>query len=335
MTAPVTPAVTRRRRWPIVVTLVLALPVAGWLLLRDTSPVGHFTSAEGRDHYVGAYQKAFAAMGRPADTLDVRTGYGIVRAYRYTATKPGTGGGSTGPPLLLLPGTASGAPVWADNLPSLLRLRDVYLLDLLGEPGRSVQNRPIRDHADQAAWLHEVLEALPDPRVHLVGLSIGGWTATNLAVRQSAAVAGLILIDPACTFTGIPFEVVVRSLPASVRWLPRSWRDSFNSWTAGGAPVDDSPVADMIESGMRHYAMKLPAPQQFTDDQLRSVTVPSLVILAGDSIMHDAAVAARKAGSTLPAATVLTYPGASHAVNGEQPDRIAADIAAFLERTGR
>jgi pimeloyl-ACP methyl ester carboxylesterase len=29
---------------------------------------------------------------------------------------------------------------------------------------------------------------------------------------------------------------------------------------------------------------------------------------------------------------VLTYDGASHAINGEQPDRIAADIGRFLSR---
>jgi pimeloyl-ACP methyl ester carboxylesterase len=34
----------------------------------------------------------------------------------------------------------------------------------------------------------------------------------------------------------------------------------------------------------------------------------------------------------MPGATVKVYPEASHAINGEHPDRIAADIAAFLKR---
>jgi pimeloyl-ACP methyl ester carboxylesterase len=318
----------KKRRWPIVVAAALAASVTAWLAIRDTSPIGHFTSAAGHERFGSAYEKALDLMARPAAVLDVRTTYGLVRVYRFDADD---NGGNA--PLVLLPGTASASPVWAANLPSLLRFRDVYTVDLLGEPGRSIQERPIENHADQAAWLHETLAALPAPRVHLVGLSIGGWTAANLVTRQPDRVAGLILIDPAITFNGIPAEVAIRSIPASVRWLPKSWRDGFNSWTANGAPVEDEPVADMIESGMQHYARKLPAPSRFSDGQLRAIGVPTLVILAGASVMHDAAAAARKAVATLPDATVLTYDGASHAVNGEQPDRIATDVAAFLQRT--
>jgi pimeloyl-ACP methyl ester carboxylesterase len=170
--------------------------------------------------------------------------------------------------------------------------------------------------------------------VHLLGLSIGGWTATNLAVHAPDRIAGLVLLDPATTFAPLPFEVVVRSIPASVRWFPRSWRDSFGSWTAGGAPVEDVPAAEVIEAGMQTYALHLPTPGPFPDEALRGIDVPVLAILAGRSVMHDAAAAAEHARATLPDATVTVYPDATHALNGEHPDRIAADVAEFLARTG-
>jgi len=50
--------------------------------------------------------------------------------------------------------------------------------------------------------------------------------------------------------------------------------------------------------------------------------------------MHDAAAAAEVARRTLKHGTVKVYPGASHAINGERPAEIAADLAAFLDRTG-
>jgi pimeloyl-ACP methyl ester carboxylesterase len=203
-------------------------------------------------------------------------------------------------------------------------------MDLLGEPGMSVQARPIEDHADQADWFQQVLQRLPEPRVHLVGYSIGGWTAANVAIREPGRIAGVVLIDPAVTFADLPLETIVRSIPASVRWTPQSWRDSFNSWTAGGAPVEDDPIAEMIETGMRHYSLDLPAPTRFTDEQLRGLGPPALVIIAGESVMHDPQQARRHAEATLPDATVLFYEGATHAVNGEQPERIAADVATFL-----
>jgi pimeloyl-ACP methyl ester carboxylesterase len=117
----------------------------------------------------------------------------------------------------------------------------------------------------------------------------------------------------------------------SVRWAPRSWRDAFTSWTANDAPVKQVPIADMIEAGLAGYVLKLPAPTRLTPQQVATVTLPVLVIMAGASRMHDSAQAAATARATLRNGTVLVYPGASHAINGEQPDRIADDVRRFLD----
>lgn len=307
---------------------VLAALAVGHLAVRDTSPVGHFTSAAATDEYRAAYGAAMAELPAPDEVRDVRTTFGMVRAYRFAGADPAA------TPLVLLPGTQSGAPVFADNLRSLRALRDVWLVDLLGEPGLSVQDRPITDAADQARWLHEALAALPPPRFHVVGLSIGGWTAANLALHEpdgpDRVVASVTLLDPIQVYGDIPGEAVLRSIPSAFPWMPRSWRDSFNSWTAGGAPVEDEPVADMIEAGMRTYAMHQPQPGRIPEERLREIGVPVLAVVAGRSVMHDPATSVGVAERAFGAEQVRVYPDATHALNGEVPDRIAADIAAFL-----
>ncbi|RKN40626.1 alpha/beta fold hydrolase [Micromonospora endolithica] len=317
----------RRRRRPLVrvavVLTVIAVAVA--YLLKDPAPVGYFTSTAAQDRFRAAYREAMTDLPPPDRTLDVRTGYGVVRLYHFR--------GGTDPaaaPLLLLPGRASASPVWADNLPSLLRLRSVYTVDLLGEPGMSIQSRAIDDATDHARWLSEVLHALPEPRIHLLGVSFGGWTAMNLAVHRPEKVAGVVLLDPVLVFADLSLEVILRSIPVSFRWAPRSWRDSFASWTANGAPVTDVPVARMIEAGLQAYVVKLSAPARPSADQLAAVDVPVLVLMAGSSRLHDSGEAADTARRTLARGSVKTYPEASHAINGEYPDRIAADVAAFL-----
>jgi pimeloyl-ACP methyl ester carboxylesterase len=167
--------------------------------------------------------------------------------------------------------------------------------------------------------------------VHLLGVSIGGWTAMNLAVREPDGIASVILLDPVFTFANPSPEVIVRSIPVSVPWFPKSWRDSFNSWTAGGAPVEDEPIADMIEAGMQSYQLALPLPSRFSEQQLAGLDLPVLAIMAGESRMHDAAAATRFADRVLPAGRVEVYADASHAINGEYPRRIAADVATFLD----
>ena len=315
-----------QRRWYVALgALVAGSLLAGLVvMLRPTSPVGHWDSDAGRDRYQAAYAAAFAALPEPAETIDVHTDFGIVRVYRFDGADRG------GPPLLLLPGRASGVPVWADNVPSLLKIGDIYAIDLLGEPGMSIQNRPITSDADQAAWLRQTLDALPEETFHVIGLSIGGWTAVNLALHEPDVVTTLTLIDPALVFDDLPLETIVRSLPAALPWLPRTWRDSFNSYTAGGSPVEDVPVAEMIEAGMQHYRMRLPQPERIPEERLASLDAPVLAIIAGASVMHDPRVAAETAQRALANGEVVVIPGASHAVNGEYPDEIAGAISRFI-----
>lgn len=324
-----------RRHRGVVLLVGVLLGALLATLLAGGAPVGHFRSAEGRATYLAAYDAAMDLLPEPDAVTDLRTSYGVVRVYRFD--REGDAGDQAGDipgdvPFLLLPGRASGTPVWEANLPGLQAQRTVYAADLLGEPGRSIQDRPIQGAPDQAAWLDEVIALLPVDRVHVVGLSIGGWTAANLAAHRPERIASLILVEPILVFADLRFEAIIRSIPASVPWLPRSWRDGFSSWTAGGAPVEEEPVAAMIEAGMQHHRLALPAPSRIPEAALADVAVPTLVILAGDSPMHNAAAAAEVAGSVLQDGAVRVYEGASHAVNGEHPDRITADVASHLAR---
>ena len=319
----------RRRRLLIALCVVGAVVAATAFMLRTPSPVGHWTSAAGYEDYRSKYDAAMQDLPTPTAVRDVRTDYGVVRVYQYAGANSGLH------PLVLLPGTSSGTPVWADNLKSLLAITDVYAIDLLGEPGMSIQSKPITSDEDKAAWLDQTLAALPEQRFNLLGLSIGGWTAMNLAVRRPDRIATVTTLDAPFVYDGLPLKTVIRSIPATVKWLPRSWRDSFNSYTAGGAPVEHVPVADMIEAGMKNYTMKLPQPQRITESQLAALPMPVLAIIAGRSVMHDPPKARSTAERALRTKSVVVYPDASHAVNGEYPDRIADDLRTFLAAQDR
>lgn len=316
----------RQRRSGLLLTtgLLCGAALTAALRSRNPAPVGYWRSATGRSSYLEAYDEAFADFPDPAETLDVRTGHGVVRVYRFT------GRGESEHPLLLLPGTTSGSPVWTGNMPSLLEVGDVYTLDLLGEPGRSIQDRPITEAAHKASWLDEVLAALPEERFHLIGMSLGGWTAINLALHEDARVASVVALEAVLCFADIPWSTLLRSAPAVLPWLPSSWRDSFTSYTAGGAPVEDVPVARMIEAGMHHFRMASAPTARITPENLGGLDAPLLAIIAGRSVIHDAQEAADTARAALPDARVEVFADASHAVSGEFPDEIAALVADFV-----
>ena len=255
---------------------------------------------------------------------DVTTAFGTVRAYRFD--------GPAGTPVVLLPGRNASTPMYRTNLPSLLRRRTVYSIDLLGEAGLSVQQTPIAGPDDHARWLDETLAGLGLERAHLLGVSIGGWTAVNYAARRPNRVASLTLLDPVMTFAPIPAKTLVASIGMYAPGVPKAVRRRILSWISGGADVDELvPEAQLISAGASDFVLHLPPPKPITDDQLRSLDMPVLALIAGRSVMLDAACAAARARNLLPRGQVEVWPDASHAINGEHPNEIAERAGSFWD----
>lgn len=284
--------------------------------------VGHFRDDAARTRFVAAYGACLDGLPRVDETYDVSTSFGTVRVFRFD--------GPGGRPVVLLPGRNACTPMWADNLPGLLAHRTVFAADLLGEPGLSVQQRPIIGSQDQAQWFVEMLDGLALDAPHVMGVSFGGWTATNVAVRRPGRVASLTLLDPAMTFAPIAIRMLLASVPMTIPATPESYRRWVLRWISGGAEVDESdPVAALIASGTREFVMRQPIPTRFSDAQLRGLDIPVLALIAGRSVIHDSRRAAATARRLLRRGRVEMWQDASHAINGEFPDRIAAAAGTF------
>lgn len=289
--------------------------------------VGHFRSAAAFAHFLGRYRGCFAELPPLAERADVTTAFGTVRAYRFAGDAT-----STGPPVLVLPGRNAPTPVYGTNLAPLLSKRDVYCVDLLGEPGLSVQTTPITDADDQAHWLDETVAGLGLERVHLCGISIGGWAAVNYAVRRPGRAASLTLLDPAMTFDRIPVPMLVASTGLVIPGVPEVVRRRILSWIAGGSDVGTAAaVAGLIDAGTADFVLRLPAPVRFTDAQLRGLEIPVLALIAGRSVVLRAERAAANARNLLRRGEVELWRPASHAINGEYPDEIAARAHRFWD----
>ncbi|GAB0102160.1 alpha/beta hydrolase [Nocardia sp. JMUB6875] len=285
--------------------------------------VGYFRETAGYRRYAAAYRDGFENLPPVRETLDVATSFGTVRAYRF--------GEGEATPLVLLPGRQAATPMWAANLPGLLAVRPVITLDLLGEPGLSVQSKPLTDDADQATWLSEALAELESRPVHVLGVSIGGWSAVNLAVRHPERVASLITLDAPFVFGGVTWKMILVSLGSVLPGMPEKWRNKLLSWISGGVSApEDLPEGRLIASGMKDFAAYLPMTKQPAKEQLSVLGMPYLGIFAGRSIVHNAKKMAARARKLVPGGQFEVWPEASHAINGEFPDEIAARVAKFL-----
>ena len=286
--------------------------------------VGHFKSERSRAHFLSIYQSAMAQLPPVSESTDVPTSFGSVRAYRFE-------GRSVGPPVVLLPGRNASTPMWRVNIPALLEHRTVIGIDLLGEAGMSVQDKPITGPDDEAQWLEDTLVGLGLDRAHLLGVSIGGWTAVNYAVRRPGRAASLALLDAVMTFAPIPVNALLVSAGMFLP-VPQPLQRRVFSWIAGGADVDETlPEAALIAAGSADFALRKAMPRSFTDDELRSLDIGVLALIAGRSVMLDAARAVSSARSLLPRGQVELWADASHAINGEHPAEIAQRAGAFWD----
>src|SRR5712691_12441450 len=109
----------------------------------------------------------------------------------------------SGDPLLLVMGLAADSAAWMFQVPDFARHHRTIVFDNRGV-GRSAKPPgpyTIHEMADDAAGL---LDALDIARAHIVGVSMGGMIAQELALRHPQRVRGLVL---ACTFPEPDVEV--------------------------------------------------------------------------------------------------------------------------------
>ncbi|MFE0041968.1 alpha/beta fold hydrolase [Streptomyces albireticuli] len=293
------------------------------------SEISAFTGDEARERFLAAYDHAMGFWPGPREEWDVETGFGTTRIHRY-----GTGDGA---PVVLLSGANATPAVWASCVAAFAADgRPVVAVERVGEPGRSVQTAPIRTPGAMAAWLEEVLAALGADRVHLVGHSYGAWVALNQAVRAPARIASLLLVEPVAALSPVKPRFLLGAVVATVtksddfrrRWFGRLIGDT------GEAPdVAAAQTRVGLEALSGGFRWRLMPPRKMTDEQLRSVTVPTTLVLGEHSRAIDCARAAARARRCLPHARGVIVPGAGHGLpvsvlNSEVPALVRTAEAA-------
>lgn len=183
----------------------------------DPNTIGYWRSVEGQKVYEEAYAEAMAELPPPMQTHDIQTTYGTVRVYQWLNEQH-----RSKSPAVFLPGRSSGVPMWAANLPAIAATRPAYAMDAIGDAGLSKQTVALKNGADQAAWIDQVLSTLQLESVHLVGHSLGGWAAANYASRYPKRVVSLTLLEPVVTFVGFKWDLYIKTIPVSLPFCQKN-----------------------------------------------------------------------------------------------------------------
>jgi pimeloyl-ACP methyl ester carboxylesterase len=237
-------------------------------------------------------------------------------------------------PIVFLHGLLGRLSHHALFLEQLARRYRVFAPELPGY-GESTGEDLLEDMLDFTLHGWDVLDSLGIRNPTLVGHSLGGMIAAEMACLAPAAIDKLVLVNPfGLWLDEQPIPDVFSFLPFEFGDLlfhdPASARAVLPGATDVGEP--DSQRAFLIDNARRlGTAGKIlfPIPDRRLSKRLYRLRTETLVIWAEEDRLMPAAYAAAWQGQ-LPHATLIAVPNAGHMLPYEQPEAVVSAVAGFL-----
>lgn len=235
-----------------------------------------FKSEDARNRLETWYDKFLANAAIPVEHREVPTDHGPSHVL--------FAGDAAKPPLVCVHGSLASS---AHLLGELTRLAEHFRLILPDQPGQSVRGPqvrlPLKDDS-LPKWVLQVLDGLDVRQFDLLGVSWGGFVARKLAVFAPDRVRGLVLLVPAGIVSGSAWAGLTRMFwPLMVyRWRPSEKRlrkfvgQLFTTW--------DDDWGHYMGDAFRGFNLDLRIPPLATDDELRGLKMPTLVLAADDDV---------------------------------------------------
>lgn len=240
-----------------------------------------------------------------------------------------------GPPLLFIHGLGSSAEDWEPQVRVFSKTFQIVVVDLRGH-GRS--DKPPGPYGIPlfAADVAEFLQARRISAAHVVGLSLGGCVALQLALDRPDLVRSLVVVNSAPEFIRRSFKTWLETWrrTAIVRW--RGLRRMGERIGARLLPRPEQAarratfVERFAQNDPQAYLNSLKALIGWSvTDRLGSLRCPVLVVASE----HDYTSRAFKEAYArkIPGARLVVLPDAHHAAPLERPAEFNAILAEFLE----
>ncbi|MBB2915512.1 pimeloyl-ACP methyl ester carboxylesterase [Streptosporangium becharense] len=271
---------------------------------------GIYVSPEGARTVEQRYREYLERWPVPSEHLRVPTRQGETFVVAC--------GPKDAPPLMLLHGSMANTSMWMADVAAWSRDFRVYAVDMIGEPGLSAPSRPPLASDAYALWLDDVLQGLGVRRVSIVGVSLGGWLATDYATRNPERVDRLALLCPGGIGRQKTGWLLLALLLLSFgKWGRRKALGVILGPTAPATTPEAQAFGEYMMLINKHFRPRREKIPVFDDDALRRLTMPMLVIVGGLDTVLDSHDTRRRLEQAVPHATVNLLPDAGHLLEGQ------------------
>ena len=236
------------------------------------------------------------------------------------------------PPVVFIHGLGGDHTVWLYQVREFSARFPTITLDLRGH-GASTKPRQDFTVADLARDVARLLRCLGAERAHIVGLSLGGMVAQQIALDHPLVVASLVLADTLC---GTPAEFADVSRDA-LQFIIRNSMATVaqtritNAFSDGVDPVMRGFFIDRIAGNDKAaYVRAAHAAFGFSVcERLSEITAPTLVIV-GDADRVTPPLLSEDIAARIPGARLVRIPAAGHIANLERPHEFNRAVLDFL-----
>jgi pimeloyl-ACP methyl ester carboxylesterase len=281
-----------------------------------------FKTPEGESKSMRAYENALAHWPVSYEELDLTTEFGLTHII--------VSGLAEGKPLILLHGQDSSSTSWIYNIYDLSQAFRVYAVDTIGDMGKSKPTYLPNSREDYSRWLLEVFDHLKIEKADLMGLSYGGFLSTNFALAYPERVNRVVLLAPGIPNFGPPtFQWANYGIPMMLLPSRLTVKRFIKGASMKGYSREDSVLEQMIVGmeNMRRVSFMRP---MFTDEELRRITAPILLLIGDREIMYEPQKALDSATQLIPNLQAELIPNANHMLNSDQPKEVNAHVLKFL-----
>ena len=251
--------------------------------------------------------------------------------------------GTSGESVILIHGLMDSTYSWAKNLDTLAQRYRVYAIDLIGFGFSSRMTERRYSFKYLARTVIEFMDAQQIDRAILVGHSLGGAVALEVAHDFPSHVSKLVLIAPGTYRLNVPavanwaarMPVVPRALASLSTTSPRIRMASFRHALGNPSHMDEKQTTAIVQTtrvkGSTDALVAMAASSRASDlpQGMGSITTPTLII-AGDK---DPAVPIKHATwhqQALPNAQLVVLEGKGHIPHVECPDTVNRLMLDFM-----
>jgi pimeloyl-ACP methyl ester carboxylesterase len=297
----------------------------------DISAYHPFRSVEAKERYLSLYDTSAKKWPIDSETRMADTSYG--RTFIRIS------GPADAPPLVLLPGARANSLMWLPNIKAFSVPFRTYAVDSIYDFGRSISTRDLNSLDDYVLWLDELFSVLDlGDEINLIGISYGGWLASQYALRFQNRLRKIVLLAPACTVLSLRLEFLIRAILMSLS--RRRYTKSFIYWIFSDLVHKDDVHRELVETMTEGMFMsfrcfkpkQLVNPTVLDDGELRSIRVPALFLVGENEKIYSARKAVQRLNKVAPHIKTGIIPGAGHDLTIVQAEMVNRKVLDFLKQ---